>query len=247
MVSNLLGLPVCLENLCCPEGRSRNTVPAHSETSVKPWWNCRFLTVPIGNLRWRPVSQNAAPAHSETSVKLACILQFAARCSPWQKQRKESNSSFFCQLKHQDANCNINASFTEVSPRFHYAQARCFGKHVSKRRFPIGTGRKRQFDRGFTEVSLGVSQPRPPISMLLTAGFGSSRKTMSLKSQTSSLKLGGGGQVCPRSCLDSFTCALRLSFVNRGWKGHLDPARFWETNSASPPVVERYLLVLMFA
>ena len=33
------------------EGRSRNTVPAHSETSVKPWWNCRFLTVPIGNLR----------------------------------------------------------------------------------------------------------------------------------------------------------------------------------------------------
>ena len=48
---DLLGLPVCLENLWCPEGRSRNTVPAHSETSVKPWWNCRFLTVPIGNLR----------------------------------------------------------------------------------------------------------------------------------------------------------------------------------------------------
>ena len=28
------------------------------------------------------------------------------------------------------------------SPRFHYAQAQCFGKYVFKRRFPIGTGRK---------------------------------------------------------------------------------------------------------
>ena len=47
----LLGLPVCLENLWCPKGRSQNTVPPHSETSMKPWWNCRFLGVPIGNLR----------------------------------------------------------------------------------------------------------------------------------------------------------------------------------------------------
>ena len=92
----------------------------------------------------------------------------------------------------------------------------------------------------------GVSQSCPPISMLLTAGFGSSRK-MSLKLKKSSLKLGGGGRVCPRSCLNSFICALRLTFVNRGWKGHLDPARFWETNSASPPVVERHLLLLIFA
>ena len=37
---------------------------------------------------------------------------------------------------------------------FHYGQARCFGKHVSKRRFPIGTVKKRQFHQGFTEVSL---------------------------------------------------------------------------------------------
>ena len=82
----------------------------------------------------------------------------------------------------------------------------------------------------------GVSQPRPSISMLLTAGFGSFRKTMSLKPKKLSLKLGDGEQVCLRSCLDSFTCALPLTFVNRGWKGHLDPARFWETNSASPLV-----------
>ena len=59
----------------------------------------------------------------------------------------------------------------------------------------------------------GVSQPRPPISMLLTAGFRSSRKTMFLKLNKSSLKLGGGGRVCPRSwfrfihlCAASYFC-----------------------------------------
>ena len=128
-----------------------------------------------------------------------------------------------------------SGSSTEVSPRFHYAQAQCFQSFFEN---TVQCGTLVLQDRA-VQMKLtcpGVSQPRPPISMLLTAGFGSSRKTMSLKFQTSSLKLGGGGRVCPRSCLDSFTCALRLSFVNRGWKGHLDPARFWETNSASPPV-----------
>ena len=139
-----------------------------------------------------------------------------------------------------------SGSSTEVSPRFHYAQAQCFQAFFEN---TVQCGTLVLQDRA-VRMKLtcpGVSQPRPPISMLLTAGFGSSRKTMSLKFQTSSLKLGGWGRVCPRSCLDSFTCALRLSFVNRGWKGHLDPARFWKTNSASPPVVERYLLLLMFA
>ena len=35
-------------------------------------------------------------------MKLAFILQFAARHSPWQKQRKESSFSFFCELERQD-------------------------------------------------------------------------------------------------------------------------------------------------
>ena len=213
-------------------------------------------------------------------MKLVFILQFAARRPLLQKQRKESNFSFFCELERQDANRNINASLTEVSPRFHYAQAQCFGNTSPNAGFLL----VRAESGSSTEVSprfhyaqaqcfqalfentvqcgilvpqdravrmkltcSGVSQSRSLISMLLTAGFGSSSKTMSLKLKKSSLNLGGGGRVCPRSCLNSFTCALRLTFVNRGWKGHLDPARFWKTNSASPPVVERCLLLLMFA
>ena len=67
---------------------------------------------------------------------------------------------------------------------------------------------------------------------------------MSLKFLTSSLKLGGESA---QEVVWIHSLALRLSFVNRGWKGHLDPARFWKTNSAFPPVVERYLFLLMFA
>ena len=111
-----------------------------------------------------------------------------------------------------------SGSSTEVSPRFHYAQAQCFQAFFEN---TVQCGTLLLQDRA-VRMKLtcpGVSQPRPPISMLLTAGFGSSRKTMSLKFQTSSLKLGGWRASLPKK-LFGFTCALRLSFVNRGWKGH---------------------------
>ena len=172
-----------------------------------------------------------------------------------------------------------------VPPRFHYAQAQCFGKHVFKRRFPIGTVRKRQFHQGFTEVSLCAGavfydrcsyhqrflrQTGKPskfntvrcvgnllahhhsagtdhdLSSQASAKHGtlpgnakklgvimekrggrdqiqkidavfkpflktrssSSRKIMSLKLKKSLLKLGGGEQVCPRSCLNLFTWVI---------------------------------------
>ena len=70
-------------------------------------------------------------------------------------------------------------SSTKVSPRFHYVQAQCqCGILVPQ--------------EGAVRMKLtcpGVSQPRPPISMLLTAEFGS------LKLNKSSLKLGEWGGV----------------------------------------------------
>ena len=90
-----------------------------------------------------------------------------------------------------------SGSSTEVSPRFHYAQAQCFQAFFEN---TVQCGTLLLQDR-VVRMKLtcpGVSQPRPPISMLLTAGFGSSRKTMSLKFQTSSLKLGGWGASLPK-------------------------------------------------
>ena len=92
-----------------------------------------------------------------------------------------------------------SGSSTEVSPRFHYAQAQCFQALFENM---VQCGILVSQDRAvrMTLTCPGVSQPRPPISMLLTAGFGSFRKTMSLKPKKSSLKLGDGEVVYVSSC-----------------------------------------------
>ena len=85
-----------------------------------------------------------------------------------------------------------SGSSTEVSPRFHYAQAQCFQALFEN---TVQCGILVPQDRA-VRMKLtcpGVSQPRPPISMLMTAGFGSSRKTMSLKLMEVIIEIGGVG------------------------------------------------------
>ena len=68
---------------------------------------------------------------------------------------------------------------------------------------------------GANEASCsGVSRVRSPISMLLTAGFGSSRKTMSLKLKKSLLKIGRVGGKSAQEVVWIHPCALRFACVN---------------------------------
>ena len=101
----------------------------------------------------------------------------------------------------------------------------------------IGTGRKPEFHQSFTEVSLWAGAAPAPNFNVVDSGV------WKFEIEQVIIEIGGVGG--PQSCLDSFTCAAPS--LNGGWKRRLDPARFWKTNSASPPVVERYLLLLMFA
>ena len=126
-----------------------------------------------------------------------------------------------------------------VPPRFHRGftmRRRSVFKPSLKTRSNVAPC---SFKTGWCEWSLLVPvflSPAPQFQCCWQRGLAAPERPCLWNSRRHHWNWGGGGRVCPRSCLDSFTCALRLSFVNRGWKGHLDPARFWETNSASPPV-----------
>ena len=85
--------------------------------------------------------------------------------------------------------------------------------------------------------------PAPPISMLLTADF-KFQKDNVFEIEEIIIEMGAGGVNLPKKLRGFIHLRAALSyFLDRGWKRHLHPARFWKTNSASPPVVERYLFV----
>ena len=94
-------------------------------------------------------------------MKPAFTIRFAFDVHP---RRKGKNYFPFSISARVSVELQI-AIQTLVSPRFHrfhYAQAQCFGKHLSKRRFSIGTGRKvvpPRFHRGFTMRRHSMSRP----------------------------------------------------------------------------------------
>ena len=61
-------------------------------------------------------------------------------------------------------------SSTKVSPRFHYAQAQCF-QSLFENTVQCGILVPQEGAVRMKLTCPGVSQPRPPISMLLTADF----------------------------------------------------------------------------
>ena len=77
---------------------------------------------------------------------------------------------------------------TKVAPRFHYAQAQCF-QSLFENTVQCGILVPQEGAVQMKLTCLVVSQPWPPISMLLTAEFGS------LKLKKSSLKLREWGGV----------------------------------------------------
>ena len=204
-------------------------LPLSDRTNRKPAFGDLFpktLRLPIVKLRWDLGETGVYIAICSSTLTLA-------------ETKKRKYFSFFCERERQDANRNINTSFTEVSPRFHYAQAQCFGKHVSKRRFPIGTGRKPQFHQSFTEVSLwagavfsiplwehgpmwhpGAARGGGANEAYLSRCFAAPAPNFNVvdsgvwkfEIEQVIIEIGGvGGRVRPQSCLDSFTCAqLRL-------------------------------------
>ena len=93
---------------------------------------------------------------------------------------------------------------------------------------------------------LGVSQPRPNFNVV-DSGVWQLQKDHVFEIPDVIIEIEGWGASLPKKLFGFIHLRAASFFCDRGWKGHLDPARFWETNSASPPVVETYLLLLMFA
>ena len=101
-----------------------------------------------------------------------------------------------------------SGSSTKVSPRFHYAQAQCF-QSLFENTVQCGILMPQE---GAVQMKLtcpGVSQPRPPISMLLTAEFGS------LKLKKSSLKLREWGGVSGQEVVSIYLLARSSVFKCR--------------------------------
>ena len=87
-------------------------------------------------------------------------------------------------------------SSTKVSPRFHYAQAQCF-QSLFENTVQCGILVPQEGAVRMKLTCPGVSQPRPPISMLLTADF-KLQKDHVFEIEEVIIEIGGWGVSLPK-------------------------------------------------